>query len=56
MKEPQSDIIQIIGQQGHNSDLIMEVKGPQSGTQSIFNNRCEGTLIRHNSDYWATVT
>ncbi len=27
-----NDIIQIIGHQGHNSDLIMEVKGPQSET------------------------
>ncbi len=28
-----NDIIQIIGHQGHNSDLIMEVTRPQSGTQ-----------------------
>ncbi len=27
-----NDIIQIIGHQGHNSDLIKEVKGTQSGT------------------------
>ncbi len=32
VKEPQSDIIQIIGHQGYNSDLIMELKGHQSGT------------------------
>ncbi len=38
VKEPQSDIIQMIGQQGHNFDLMMEVKWPQSGTQFIFSN------------------